>query len=183
MLGHVSKPISKAALAAAVAQHALPRAAKDMPAKATVFANGAAQAPTTATTATPAASAVAPAPPATAPLPATPLRDEITALEQLGGDRELLDELVEMFMAGLADQAKELQRTGELGDWPALSKLAHAQKGAAGAVGATAARASASALETACYAKDVPTALQHLTELLKHLEALLAEHQRERQTH
>jgi HPt (histidine-containing phosphotransfer) domain-containing protein len=104
------------------------------------------------------------------------LRDEATALEQLGGDRELLDELVQMYMADLPAQLAEFQAPSVLNDLPRLSKLAHAQKGAAGAVGATAARACASALETACYAADAAMSAQQLALLVAAMLALQQEH-------
>jgi CheY-like chemotaxis protein len=178
MLGHVSKPISKQALRAAVQQFALPRAAADLPARATQF--GPTGAPAAACAVPPAMPAplAAPAPPATPPVAqaaAQPLRDDATALEHLGGDRELLDELVQMFMADLGPQLEELRACGTSGDLPKLGRLAHAQKGSAGAVGAVAARSLASALETACAAGDRASCASLLADLLQALQALLDE--------
>jgi HPt (histidine-containing phosphotransfer) domain-containing protein len=106
---------------------------------------------------------------------AQPLRDDATALEHLGGDRELLDELVQMFMADLGPQLEELRACGTSGDLPKLGRLAHAQKGSAGAVGAVAARSLASALETACAAGDRASCASLLADLLQALQALLDE--------
>jgi CheY-like chemotaxis protein/HPt (histidine-containing phosphotransfer) domain-containing protein len=179
MLGHVSKPISKQALRAAVQQHALPRAVADLPARATQFGPTAAPAAACALTpALPPGPLAAPASPATPPVAqaaARPLRDEATALEHLGGDRELLDELVRMFMTDLGPQLEELRDCGTGGDLAKLGRLAHAQKGSAGAVGAVAARALASALETACAAGDRAACASLLADLLEALLALLDE--------
>jgi CheY-like chemotaxis protein/HPt (histidine-containing phosphotransfer) domain-containing protein len=160
MVGHVSKPISKQALRAAVLQHALPRAVEDrpvlpMPSSAGARAANAPQAPQVPPAATPA-----------------PLRDDASALEMLGGDRELLDELMEMYVQSLEPQSAELRRVGAAKDLVKLGRLAHAQKGSAGAVGANAARSAASALETSCNDGDAAAAMRWLDELLSALQAL-----------
>ena len=149
MVGHVSKPISKQSLWVAVQQHALPRAPMDLPAS---------PAPNHADIRAPG-----------------PLRDAAAALDMLGGDCELLDELVQMFLLDLAPQCAELSRIGAAGDLPKLGRLAHAQKGAAGAIGANAARLAASALETACDAGDAAGAARWLDALLRALQALRSE--------
>jgi CheY-like chemotaxis protein len=171
MVGHVSKPISKQSLWIAVRQHALPRAAKNLTISPTPD-YAAALADTLAT-----AQAVTPDP-ATPPVPAPvpgPLRDDAAALELLGGDRELLAELVQMFLQDLKPQGAELSRVGATGNLPKLGKLAHAHKGAAGTVGANAARSAASALETACNAGDTSGAALWLDALLGALQALRSE--------
>jgi CheY-like chemotaxis protein len=176
MLGHVSKPISKHALRAAVQQYALPRATADLPARATQLAPSAALA--AACCALPVAMPALLAPAALRPAAQTAaqaLRDDAMALEHVGGDRELLDELVQMFMTGLGEQLEELRHCGTTGDLPKLGRLAHAQKGAAGSVGAVAARSLASALEAACTAGDRATSASALAELLQALQALLDE--------
>jgi signal transduction histidine kinase/DNA-binding NarL/FixJ family response regulator/HPt (histidine-containing phosphotransfer) domain-containing protein len=175
MLGHVSKPISKQALRAAVQQFALPRAAADLPARATQFGPSGARALAPSVELAAPHSPAAPAVPPAAQTRARPLRDEAMALENLGGDRELLDELVQMYMAGLTEQLEELRQCGTIGDLPKLGRLAHAQKGAAGAVGAVAARSLAAALETACTAANPVTSAAALAELLQALQFLLDE--------
>jgi two-component system, sensor histidine kinase and response regulator len=148
MVGHVSKPISKQALRAAVQQHALPRAAEDRPVLPMPSSAGA---------------------PAETP---RPLRDDAAALETLGGDRELLDELLDMYLQSLEPESAELRRVGATNDLAKLGRLAHAQKGSAGAVGANAARSAASALETSCNEGDATAAMRWLDELLGALRAL-----------
>jgi two-component system sensor histidine kinase/response regulator len=175
MVGHVSKPISKQALRAAVQQHALSRSAGDLPAWAMAIDPSAA--PAAAAGALPAAIAI---PTELARQLATqaasqPLRDEAKALEHLGGDSELLDELVRMFMDRLPEQLEELRQCGTSGDLRRLSRLAHAQKGSAGAIGAVAARTLASALETACNGGNIDACRSVLGELLHALQALLDE--------
>jgi signal transduction histidine kinase/CheY-like chemotaxis protein/HPt (histidine-containing phosphotransfer) domain-containing protein len=165
MLGHVSKPISKQALRAAVQQHALRRAPADMPTQASSFIS--ATPPVEPVQAALAAQVALPS-----ALPGPALRDEASALEHLGGDRELLDELVQMFLHGLDEQLADLQRCGQANDLPRLAKLAHAQKGTTGAIGATAARSVASALETACNGGDAVAAAALLESLLLALRAL-----------
>jgi PAS domain S-box-containing protein len=177
MVGHVSKPISKQALWIAVQQHALPRTTRDLP-------KGLPSLPTPKPTPTHAAeltnAQAVTSEPAMPPVSALavkpgPLRDEAAALEMLGGDRELLAELVQMFLQDLVPQGAELSRVGAAGDLPKLGRLAHAQKGAAGAVGANAARLAASALETACNAGDTSSAAHWLDALLHALQALRSE--------
>jgi HPt (histidine-containing phosphotransfer) domain-containing protein len=69
-------------------------------------------------------------------------------------------------MAWLMAQGAELRRVGATGNLTQLCKLAHAQKGAAGTVGANAARLAASELETTCNAGDAVAAMHWLDALL-----------------
>jgi two-component system, sensor histidine kinase len=115
-----------------------------------------------------------------APLPApavvaTPLRDEKEALVRLGGDRDLLDELIRMFLDGIDEQINELRHADTACDMAQLTSLAHAQKGTLGAIGATAARTLAAGLEDAARADDAPQAASLLAELLAALHALQGE--------
>jgi CheY-like chemotaxis protein len=169
MVGQVSKPLSKQALHTAVQQYALPRAVEEMPA---LPIRGHIGTPAKATTAS-----LVPEP-ATLPMPSLksrPLRDDTAALDRLGGDRELLDELIEMYLQSLEPQSAELRRTGASKDLAKLGQLAHSQKGSAGAVGANDARSAASALEISCNEGDEAAAMCWLEELLDALQALREE--------
>jgi len=77
---------------------------------------------------------------------AAPL-DLAHALRYIGGDAELLGELLRQFAADCPERLRELRDTIAGGDSEALMRAAHSLHGALGAIGARAAAALASALE------------------------------------
>lgn len=55
--------------------------------------------------------------------------DRKTALEQMGGDEELMVELVELFLEDLPERLQEIEAALAAGDAEALSRAAHTLKG------------------------------------------------------
>jgi HPt (histidine-containing phosphotransfer) domain-containing protein len=87
------------------------------------------------------AGAVGAPPPAAPPAAAQPLApgeapDWGAALEKVGGDRELLRELVRLFLRQDPAPAAELRRAREAGDLAALQRVAHNLKSNMGTFGA-----------------------------------------------
>nr|MBA2258189.1 Hpt domain-containing protein [Acidobacteriota bacterium] len=78
---------------------------------------------------------------------ATPDFDQKAALSHTGGDRKLLKELVAMFRADTAAGLRRIEAAIAGREAEALRQAAHALKGAAATVGATAGREAAAELE------------------------------------
>ena len=94
-----------------------------------------------------------------------PILDRSGALERVGGDEELLDELLTMLLeqarAGLADLAQAIRE----GDARGVEHSAHSLKGAAASLGAERFRQRAWELETIGRSGDLaaaPAALERL---------------------
>jgi CheY-like chemotaxis protein len=87
----------------------------------------------------------APPPPERATAP--PAFDESVALEQAGGDRELLTELLGIFAEDGADHLRALHAAMAASDPAALMQAAHTLKGSLGVLGAVTAAALAERLE------------------------------------
>jgi PAS domain S-box-containing protein len=103
---------------------------------------------------------------------ALPLHDEAEALTRCGGDRALLGELVDMFLAEVPRWTSSLEAALAAGDAETLHRGAHSIKGAVATFGAEEARAAALALEVAAREKrlaDAPAALAALKEALARL--------------
>jgi PAS domain S-box-containing protein len=165
MDSHISKPIVKQTLRSAVATHALPRAGGDLP----VLGRS-----ETSRTPAPERAWVEVIPTAIGEkLPALPIRDEAAALALLEGDRELLQELTAMFLGSIDAQLIELADMDTSTVLPRLADLAHAHKGAVGALGAITARRVASELETACRIGDAVRATELQRQLHKALQVLM----------
>ena len=194
MDGHLSKPIVKLALQAAVAQHArtvsahplaLPRPHSAITATATASASPGTSAESTGPIGTTATAGIDRTPvvdsaePPTVLAPPRPqaIRDQATALAHLDGDADLLRELTEMFLDGVDAQMAELLAIAPPRDLPRLSSLAHALKGSVSALGAIEAREKASALEIAARQGDAVQSAdlqQGLHTALQRLKADLA---------
>jgi PAS domain S-box-containing protein len=98
------------------------------------------------------------APPApAAPVPVDVL-DMAQALNRVGGDRGLLNELAAMFLNDCPAQQAELRAAVERGDGPVVQRLAHTIKGAVGTFGAQGASEAARALETMARQGDMSQA-------------------------
>jgi two-component system, sensor histidine kinase and response regulator len=89
---------------------------------------------------------------ATAADTATPLFDRATALGRMGGDEDLLKELLEIFREDVAQQLRDLTAAVTNGDAKGTQLHAHSIKGAAGNVAANRIQALAQTLE--CVGKD-----------------------------
>jgi HPt (histidine-containing phosphotransfer) domain-containing protein len=70
------------------------------------------------------------------------------ALEQLGGDRELLGEVVAIFLETAPDQIGQIEEALASGDMVRLQTVAHGLKGSAAAIGALEVSRTALELET-----------------------------------
>jgi HPt (histidine-containing phosphotransfer) domain-containing protein len=70
-----------------------------------------------------------------------------TTLDNLGGDPELLEEILGFFMEMAPEQLDDLQAAVEAGDVAAVDLQAHSMKGGAGNVGAVRLAAAAKELE------------------------------------
>lgn len=97
-------------------------------------------------------------------------------LDRLGGDREVVDELLAIFYDDTRPRLPELQAdVPALGEW---RRLAHTLKGACGNIAAMPASDAAARLEAAAASGDVPAAHAARSVLLTELERLLTEVER-----
>ena len=69
------------------------------------------------------------------------------ALEQVGGDREILEEVLEVFSESYPDQLSELKNAIDNGDAHIIERAAHTLKGSVGTFSAKKALETASRLE------------------------------------
>ncbi len=117
-----------------------------------------------------------PAAPSTPPL--SEVLDRAEVLDRVGGDGELLKELVRVFLDSWPRQLAELRAALERRDVRALGRAAHTLKGTVGTLGARAAFTAAQSLEAAVQEESLsaaPAACVVLEEALGHLQpALLA---------
>lgn len=109
--------------------------------------------------------------PSPAPGPAAsdsgePSFDEDDALGHAGGDRELLYEVLDVFVEESAGWLAELERAAADKDGERLRRAAHTVKGAASNCGAADATALASAVERLAAAGDLATAASKSAELV-----------------
>lgn len=94
------------------------------------------------------------------------------ALERVGGDEELLDEIVCLYLGEYPALLEQIQSAVNTGDAKELYRSAHTLKGSLGALGAEAAQKQAMELEmSGRYAKlaDTSTMLADLEHLLQQL--------------
>lgn len=63
------------------------------------------------------------------------------------GERDVVEELLEAFLADLAVHVASLQRARAAGDYPLMARIAHRVRGSASVIGATQLLAAASALD------------------------------------
>ncbi|HOS95986.1 MAG TPA: Hpt domain-containing protein [Armatimonadota bacterium] len=77
------------------------------------------------------------------------------ALDQIGGDRELLVEIAAIFLDSYPDHVAELERNLADNDLPLAARTAHAIKGAVSNFGAPGAIAAALAVEDAAKTGDM----------------------------
>jgi signal transduction histidine kinase/CheY-like chemotaxis protein/HPt (histidine-containing phosphotransfer) domain-containing protein len=162
MDGHVSKPIVKQVLAETVARLAL----RSTPSPNTD--SNAASATTQQTQASPNNQPQA----SDAAVTGLELINRAAALDQLGGDEELFDELCGMFVASLPEVCENLRKAATSQDIDQLGNLAHAQKGAAGAIAASQCRELAATLEQVCNSGDHEQATNLVSKLLDCMAAV-----------
>jgi HPt (histidine-containing phosphotransfer) domain-containing protein len=93
--------------------------------------------------------------------------------ERLGGDREALAELIEIFLEDAPTLVAEIRDGAE--DLTRLRRAAHTLKGASGNMGAHAACETASRLQQAAASGDGPSAQRARVALLDEMARVLAE--------
>jgi len=97
------------------------------------------------------------------------------ALDRLGGDRQLYDELVEVFKKECAGVAAEMRRQLGDGDLRALERSAHTFRGASSNLGAVGVSEAAQELERRAESKNLEGAREQLQVLQNELERLFDE--------
>ena len=99
------------------------------------------------------------------------------ALDRVGGDEELLDEIVDLYLGEYPALLSEIQKAVQSGDAPSLYRSAHTLKGSLGTLGAEEALQRALELEMSgrsAQLAETPTMLKDLENLLKLLHCQLA---------
>ena len=102
-----------------------------------------------------------------------PQFDEAKLMERLGGDREILREVVAIFRHSTPELVAEIRTAIDAHDRTRLRSAAHTLKGAAGNLSAKRVAALASELETAAEASDVALAAHYFPRLVAETEELL----------
>jgi HPt (histidine-containing phosphotransfer) domain-containing protein len=100
--------------------------------------------------------------------------DSSLALARVGGNVELLRELVGIFRNDCAGLTAEVRTALDAGEGPRLSRAAHTLKGMVGFFGATSATEAALRLETLGKEEDLAAAAVAADTLLKELRRLEA---------
>jgi len=104
-----------------------------------------------------------------------PVLDREEALERFGDDRELLSELVELFLGEMPSMIEDLHTSLAEGDAPVFERHAHTLKGAVSNFGAHAAAAAALELEKLGHGGDLTGAEDGLANLEHELARLRPE--------
>ena len=94
----------------------------------------------------------------------TPL-DVEDALTRLGGDREFLKELLDIYAEDMTERIASLKTALDAGDMAAIERLGHAAKGSSANLSLPALREEAAALELAGKTGDRPGAQARLAAL------------------
>ncbi len=94
------------------------------------------------------------------------------ALERVGGDEELLHELILVFFDEYPKLAGQLKQALSVQDLVSLRQAAHSLKGSLGYIGATAAEKMALQIEHASLAGDAARAEECVTALMSEIESL-----------
>jgi HPt (histidine-containing phosphotransfer) domain-containing protein len=103
---------------------------------------------------------------------ALPVLDRVGALERVGGDTALLEELLGMLLEQIAAGMPEMSCAMEQGDAPKLEHLAHGLKGAAASLGAERFRQCAFELEQIGRSRNLAPAAAALARLAAEEQAL-----------
>jgi HPt (histidine-containing phosphotransfer) domain-containing protein len=94
-----------------------------------------------------------------------PIWDRPSALDRLGGDEDLLQELLGMLLAQMAEMIPRLAHAIQQGDADSLERIAHSLRGAAASLSAERFRQSAHELELMGRARDLSQAQRALDRL------------------
>lgn len=103
-----------------------------------------------------------------------PVLDRAGAMERVGGDAALLDELYDMLLEQIAAGLAEMAQAVELGQARRLERTAHSLKGAAASLGAERFRQCAGELEQIGRSGDLAPAAEALVRLAAEEQALQA---------
>ncbi|MBM4180716.1 MAG: response regulator [Betaproteobacteria bacterium] len=117
----------------------------------------------------------APATPVTGVKPDAQVFDRVDALARIGGDEELLDTLIGMFVDDAPRYLSELDAALDSADWPRLARGAHDLKGVLATFSAWRALDVAKALEQAGKAGRGAAAAELLSPLRRELDKFLSE--------
>ena len=99
--------------------------------------------------------------------------DEVALLDLVGGDRSLLDEIVDLFYEKAGYEMALVRRAVESGDAEALNEAAHSFKGSLRGVCANAAAETAARLEQLGTAGDLASAAAVIEELERSVELIM----------
>jgi two-component system sensor histidine kinase/response regulator len=105
--------------------------------------------------------------------PADTAFDERAALGYAGGDRQLLEEVVGLFRSDVPSSLRRIEGALRRGDAEAVRLAAHALKGAAATVGASALRELASEIEQAGRTRNLDEAADAVSKLSPEVERLM----------
>ena len=92
--------------------------------------------------------------------------------EQVGGDRELMVEIIDLFLEERKQQVLDMRAAVKASDWDSLTKLAHTIKGSLGSLHAPRARSRAQDLEIAARDQKGELARQWFVALERDLQDL-----------
>ncbi len=98
--------------------------------------------------------------------------DRAAALDRLGGDESLLDELIELFFKDYPVLARRLTEALERGDLASLREPAHKLKGSLGAIGLPATAGLAREIESASEVEDATAAVGLIDRFMAEIEML-----------
>lgn len=110
--------------------------------------------------------------------PSLPIFDRKEAAARIGDDHELLQSLVEMFIAECAAYLDSIDAPYAAGDWPGFARGVHTLKGVLATLSANRAHAVAERLDRATKAEDRAVYAELLAELKTEIDILLAEFKR-----
>ncbi|MGC2111829.1 MAG: Hpt domain-containing protein [Candidatus Korobacteraceae bacterium] len=98
--------------------------------------------------------------------------DRSTAVQRLGGDEALLEELIQIFFEDYSRLAERLSQGLSQGDLAAVREAAHTLKGSLAYLGATDASARALEIETAARLAEAGPAAELVRKLMFEIEVL-----------
>lgn len=107
--------------------------------------------------------------------PSEPLIDREKALELLGGDEEMLEQILDMFVGYVPNQVKELQIAFEQRDLERLHRISHSLKSNAGTIGCEELRAVAYQMELSAKGQDLEGFQRHFDDYRVLLDKVLSE--------
>ncbi|MBN1832461.1 MAG: Hpt domain-containing protein [Deltaproteobacteria bacterium] len=96
------------------------------------------------------------------------------ALEKVGGDREILEEILVVFSESYPDQLSELKKAIDKGDAPIVERAAHTIKGSVGIFSSKKALETAFRLETMGHDENLEDAAAIYSKLEQEVEELEA---------